>query len=297
MRKIFTFLIALASIALGAYTSASAQSIGFRTAILSKPASNFDPATTAWVAQVVTNGGSVSGTRKTVVDTFIKCVKSASLWTTLDRYWLYAGENTQSALTDMVNLQSASNVGGATFTANVGYVTNNTGQYVDTLYIPNTSAVNYTLNSASAGVVIQTNRTVGANVVEFGGSDAAFTHVTDLNGLDGAGNAGAAINATPDSGTNASATAKGSWLASRTGASTGEIYLNGTGLFAVTHTAAGLPDHSIVMGALNQGGSIGNFTTDQYSSFFAGAGMNATQAGNFETCQNAMMTSIGINVH
>jgi hypothetical protein len=37
MRKLLTFLIALASIALGAYTSASAQSIGVRTAILSKP--------------------------------------------------------------------------------------------------------------------------------------------------------------------------------------------------------------------------------------------------------------------
>jgi hypothetical protein len=70
-------------------------------------APSVDPATTAWVAQVVTNGGSVGATRKGVVDTFIKCLKTNSLFTTLDRYWLLAGENTQSGLTDMVGLTHA----------------------------------------------------------------------------------------------------------------------------------------------------------------------------------------------
>jgi hypothetical protein len=49
---------------------------------------------------------------------------------------------------------------------------------------------------------------------------------------------------------------------------------------------------------INQSGSlVASDTTDVISSFFIASGWNSTQAANFESCQNAMMTSIGINVH
>lgn len=258
-------------------------------------ASGLDPATTAWVNQVVTNGGTVSGGRQTIVNTFIVCLKTNSLFTTLDRYWLFAGENTQSALTDMVNLVSATN-SGATFTANQGYAGDGSSTFVNTNYNPSTNGVNYTQNSAVFGGQDQTNRTTGGNLVVFGAANGAFNIVSDLVPFSGSSNTSAFTNsAGADS--IAATTARGSFIASRTGASAGEIYLNGSGITPIASTSSGLPPTAFFVGGVSQGGSLAGASTDQISSFFIASGWNATQAANFETCQNAMMTSIGINVH
>jgi hypothetical protein len=299
MRKHLTFLIALAAIALGAATSASAQSIGFRTAILSKPP-GFDAATTAWVAQVVTNGGNVSGPRKTIVDTFIKCLKTNSLFTVLDRYWLLAGENVASAQTDMIGLTSWTANGTITFSANNGYTGDGTSGYLDTNFIPSTAGGHFGLNSASYGTYILTNRTAtNGNQVTMGALNASSTYMevnANNSNVHSMGlSDGSASNVVP-----VATTARGSYIVSRAGASgatTKNLYVNGALWGSVTAATTSLSTGSLFISGLNNGGTPGFFTSDQHAAAFIGGGMDATQSANFETCQNNMMTSLSINVH
>lgn len=258
-----------------------------------------DPLTTAWVAQVVTNGGTVSAGRQTIVNTFIVCLKANSLFTTLDRYWLLAGENTPSALTDMVGLTLAAN-SGATFAASVGYTGNGNSGFVNSNYNPSTQGVNFTLNSASFGGQIQNNRVTNSNILDFGDGDSAFTNVTSLGPKNVAGNSSLQFNATSGTAVATSATSQGSWVATRTSSTGGALYYNGSISApggAYTKTSSAVPNANFFMVGASQGASNIGASTDQESTFFAGAGWNATQAANFETCQNAMLTSIGINVH
>jgi hypothetical protein len=53
-------------------------------------------ATTAWVNAVVGAGGSVSAAQQTRVDTFIKALKAASIWTKMDRIWLNGEDHFQT---------------------------------------------------------------------------------------------------------------------------------------------------------------------------------------------------------
>jgi hypothetical protein len=122
MRKLLTLWIALAALLIAPVHAQ--RSLLLRDPLHTAAAGcSLDVATCAWVNQVTTNGGTVSAGRQTVVNTFITCLKDAgsgNLFNILDCYWLFAGENTQSALTDMVALASATNHG-MTFTASVDY--------------------------------------------------------------------------------------------------------------------------------------------------------------------------------
>jgi hypothetical protein len=256
-----------------------------------------DPATTAWVAAVVAAGGTVSGPRQTVIDTFIKAVKAAGLWTTLDRYWLLASEDTFGAAIDMVNLQSMTVHGTPTFTANKGYAAASGTSFVDTNFVPFTSGVNYTLNSAVFGGHVNTARSTGANAAEFGCSDATFTNVCNLQGFSSIPDVRFRINQGSDSVFTAGSSTRGSWIGARTASNATALYFNGsTSSPGGTDTVASnaLPNASFYLSALNQGGSIVSQDTDQISTFFVGGGWNSTQASNFNSCQATMLTSIGV---
>jgi hypothetical protein len=127
--------------------------------ILSKPASAaLDPATTAWVSAVVTAGGTVSGARQTVVNNLIVGLKADGVWTKLDRLWIFAAENSFSALTDLVALDGATAIAAPAFAADRGYTGNGSNSYVRTFYRPATLGVAWTLNSAHIAVWDNTNR-------------------------------------------------------------------------------------------------------------------------------------------
>ena len=57
--------------------------------------------TTGWIGKVYELGGTVSSTRRTLVDALISGLKSDGVWPKLDRLWLFAAENATSALVDL----------------------------------------------------------------------------------------------------------------------------------------------------------------------------------------------------
>ena len=96
--------------------------LDFSLAVATPAAAGGDEAeTTAWVAEVVSNGGTVSAGRQTIVNDLIAGLKADGIWAKLDRLWLFAAEDQPSALTDLVGLTLATAVNSPTFTADEGY--------------------------------------------------------------------------------------------------------------------------------------------------------------------------------
>lgn len=114
-----------------------------------RPSRSYDAATTAWVAAVISAGGTVSTPRKGVVDDLIVGLKTDGVWTKLDRLWPFAAENAASALTDLVADASASAVSSPTFTTDRGYAGNGSSAYIDSNFNAVTaSSPNFTQNSS-----------------------------------------------------------------------------------------------------------------------------------------------------
>ncbi len=277
--------------------------------------SSLDPDTVAWVNAVA--GGSPAGTvtapRQTIVNTFITCVKAAGIWKTdtgigFDRYWLLAGEDEGSSIVDIVNLQPLTRVGSPVHAPSVGY-TFATLKYLNSNYNPSIHGSNYSQNSATVGGQVQNNRTTGLNEPIWGAANGAFDNISSLLPYTTALGSEVKVNSNGANG-DVGATAKGSWISTRTGASAGQLYYfitgnaSGTGFpaVAISQSSTGgsptTPNSVFFIGALAQGGTpVVYNTTDQMSSFYLAGGWNSTRAQAFEVCQNNMMTSIGINVH
>lgn len=253
-------------------------------------ASSFDSNAIAWRAAVVAAGGSVSDARLSLVSTLIAGLKTDSLWTKIDNLFLFAAENSQSALIDIKSLRQATST--ATFTANQGYAGNGSTTFVDTTYNPSTMASSYLLNSAHVMVYDRTARTDNAAVMSAGGFDGTnyaviFPRYITLSG-------GVLNDAT---GTNAvsPANASGIWIFSRTSSVQSDMYRAGSNVApgAGTDTSAAVPNISLYVGGRNASGSLALATTDQHGAFGAGAGLNSTEAGNYNTRLQTYMTAVG----
>jgi hypothetical protein len=286
-----------ASLGVGAFVLAG------QTANLIQPTPSEDAATTAWVGFAAANGGTVSSTRRGIVDTFIKAVKAAGLWTTLDRYWLLAGEDAGSAKTDFkVGTLIVPTGTDWALTANVGYTGNGTTGYGNTTVDLSTLGGQYALNSATAGCQIQNSRTTSTDQYAFGSCNGAFTGMLSLVPLGSSGNDQFSRINEVVAGDNATSIAntRASWIITREGSTGTAIYKNGTVAgTARTATSAVLPTGPIYINALQFNGSpFGpSYSPDTISCFFFGSKWTAAQVTSFEAAQNAMMTSIGINVH
>lgn len=261
---------------------------------------SLDASTIAWVNAVVGAGGTVSAARQTVVNTLITSLKSHSLWNVHDRIWLFAAENSQASLIDIVNLSSAAN-SSATFTADQGYAGNASTTFVNTNFAGSTNGVNYTQNSASMSCYVRTSRSTAANkaAVSFnddggGKTSRFFPHASGsviIAGLN-------INNSFPQTGTTSNA--QGFYTISRTGSATTDVYKNSntTAIFSPTTTSTALSATTFYVGAENvQVSADAFFSDDQIAVVAFGAGLSAADAAQFQTDINAYMTTLGTNVY
>ena len=128
------------------------------------PSYTFDADTNAWVTAT---GVAVTTARKLIVNDLILGLKADGIWAKLDRLWLFAAADTQSALLGL-KLSTATAVNSPAFVADRGF-TGAASAYIDCNYNPSTDAVNWAQNNAcffawnnTAGQVA--NALVGANV-------------------------------------------------------------------------------------------------------------------------------------
>jgi hypothetical protein len=259
------------------------------------PASSFQAETTAWIAEVVSNGGSVSAGRKIIVDNLIVSLKADSLWTKLDRLWLFAAEDEPSALTDLVGLDLATAVSSPSFVADEGYTGNGSTSYIDSNFNPSTaSSPKFVQDSAAIGIYDRTDRTGADLTIMMGIRGAAAAELFPLSDAGPSGRFEMNGGGTPF--TESNANAKGSYLVSRTASDLTTAYKNGASLGTDTAASVGVANLDFFICSGNNGSAFLP-ATDQAAGAWIGEGFDATTAANFATHINTYMTAVGANVY
>jgi hypothetical protein len=254
-------------------------------------ASSEDAATTAWVNAVVADGGAVSSTQRARVDALIVGLKADSLWTALDRLWLYAGESdAHQAKIDLVSLQSHTLHGSPAAFGVGGYTGDGSTFWVDSGFTASTGGHVFALNSGMIGIYEQTNITENKERIgSFVSSDnslrprevSGFHRVAISGGGDGISDAG---------------TSNACWVASRTASNLTTLYRNGSSVGTSTGASAALETASFAIFGRQVGGSADILTNAKLSAAYIGGGLDATKTANLTTRLNTYMTAWGVNV-
>jgi hypothetical protein len=222
-----------------------------------------DPSAQAWANQVVTNGGTVSAPRLALVSTMIAGLKADGVWSLLDRLFVLAAENTQSALTDWKALELATNTNSTTFTTDRGYTASGAASALTSTYNFST-ATNWSLNSALAGFYI--NNTPVFN----GKSQIKSSSTLTCNGLLFSGStAFLRFNADNSGGGFSGFGSQGSTIGSRTNNTTTGNYANGASVGTDNTSATIVRSETLSM--------INGDSDNRFAYFVVGGGLTAAQ--------------------
>ncbi len=217
---------------------------------------------------------------------------------TLDALYIFATNTTTTANLNLCGTSyGLTTTAAPSFTADQGYTGNGTTQFLSTNFNPNTATTpNYVLNSASLGAYVRTNRTTAQNYVSIGAGGTAYAYVQPLN---------VAATASVDMNgfsfpTFTVTTAQGFLVASRTNGSNTSVFRNAssTDLGPLGDISTSVPIVALSIGALNDSSS-GNldFSTDQISAAYIGAGVSGATHLLISNRINAYMTALGVNVY
>lgn len=256
-----------------------------------------DASTTAWVNAVTGAGGAVSPTQKSRVNTLIVALKSAGLFTVLDRLWLYGGESdVVQARTDIITLATHTLHGSPTLSAN-GYTGDGSAAYIDTLFSPIAGGANFSTNSASLSTYIQNLRSVGQAWASIGIADNANFDSRIIPCFGGTPVAILDMNQNVSDVPNSSQ-AQGFWVASRTGASTVNYDRNGTS-FTTGAQSAKVPVAGtiFVLGYNDTTTPLNGASADTVSCSIIGGGLNGTQRTDLSNAIKAYHDAWGIGVY
>lgn len=261
----------------------------------------YDAATTLWINAVVAAGGTVTDTQKGRVDALIVGLKADSLFTVLDRLWLYAGEaddaHSQQATIDIISRQSGIVVGHAPTLTAGGYTGNGSSQYVDTNFVPPSG--NYALNTCSFGAYSITSSTTTNNNVLMGNQNTGTTALCDILPLTAANTATTRINQFGGDMANSTTDGnrKGFYCLTSADSTHQTLYKNGGSALGTGAVQRSVPSFSLYVLARNDSGAASSFASDQAAASFIGGALNATQQGNLSTRVNNYMSAWGIAVY
>ncbi len=261
-----------------------------------RPAPAFDAATTAWIAAVVGNGGSVSGARQTVVNNLIVGLKADGIWTKLDRLWLFAGENEPSALTDLVALDLAAKVSTPTFTTDTGFAGEDTGtptKYINLTYNPSTDGVQGTTNSIHLSAWSATNA-VDSNGFYVGCTDASTAHQTNINGGRSTNTFWRPNDSPASAGQTAVASTRGFFLANRSGAALSQGYYNGSLSATINQAAGTIPNVTAYACCHQSAGNPDSGSQNTIAEVSYGGSLDGTDNTNFYNRLRTYMTAVGV---
>jgi hypothetical protein len=259
-----------------------------------------DADATAWAAQVVTNGGTVSATQLDRVNRLIGALKSGTApWTRTDDYLLLVTENTAQALTSLKQRRLATAVNSPSFVVGGGYVFNGTTNYIDSGFNPSINAVVMTVNDVRIAAYVMTDVTAGAG--NSGATSVVASRSLSIRPRSGVNFVFAANTNFPGAAfalPAASPIGTGYAAGARFSANTTDVYAykNGAALALVTApTAVGtpLPSHTIFIGADNRAGVPQNFNPNTMGLIEVGASMTAGQELDAFVAFNVYMASWG----
>jgi hypothetical protein len=292
MRRLLTVIASLALL-----VSAAVAQVPMTGAGLGAPSSGgFTPSCSQSSTFLARTSG-LNLTEETAYDTMICGMVTDGTWcgTTIDALYIFATNTTTTANLNLCSSSYAlTSHGTISFSADHGYTGNGTTGYLDTGFNASTAGGNFTLNSGHVGAYVLTSRSSNQNYFEVGSSDKVSS-ATSIQPLAG-GDVFASVN---DGGSNVvtNSNAQGLWIGSRTGSVTQTIYKNGSSFGTPNNASVSVNNLNFYISARNGAGTADDFSTDQLSAVFFGAGLNATKAGNISSRINAFMTALGINVY
>jgi hypothetical protein len=263
--------------------------------LVGQTASLFDAATTAWINAVVAGGGTVSTARKVVVNSLITGLKTDGLWTKLDRLWVLAAENSQSALIDLKATATATlGSPNPTFAVDRGFTgTGSSSSVIDTGFNGASGTPLLSLNDTHFSLwnltnPLPTSATVGYCGADpgLGGGGAYWIYFTGDSSFYFRTNDNGAATALASAFT----THAGHFISSRVNSTQRKLYQNGTLKFTTTATSNALPNitHKIISSGL----------VHQAAAYSVGTNLDGgSDAVNFYTRLQTYMLAIGAPIN
>lgn len=219
----------------------------------------------------------------------------AGVWSQLDLLYVIAAHNAQAAA---LNFKSPSTfaltaVNSPTFAANRGYAGNGSTSYLDTGWSPANNGVNF--QAANAHVSAWDNTAAGqGSKIYMGASPDGSTKLIRMIPAFGAAffgniNETGVVDSQPNSSTD------GIFVISRTASTAKSLYRNGVqlGVTVVTPSTSRPTENLFLLGG-NQGGSVSSPTSDQFSTFSAGAGLSGAAVAALYAVLGTYRSAVGV---
>jgi len=249
-----------------------------------------------WNNAVISNGGSVSAGRLTVVNAFVVAEKAAGTWALTDDYWALWGENAVQSLTSLKQRRLATST--ATFQADRGYTSDGASTYIDTGFIPFTHASIATASNVGAAAYVRTNIN-NSTLTPIGvqSSSNRIIRIVPRN----VGDSSMFANTSTGAWTLPAADSRGYTSVSRNGAAGTDAvaHKNGSILTRIgtpANVGASLPIVALALCAHNNAGVPANFYTGQVSFGRFGAALTTPQEASHYTNVQTWATAIGAQV-
>lgn len=225
--------------------------------------------------------------QKNAINQFVLDLKSFSLWIkAYSLQFLFLGDSTRNSI-NLINPSLYTHTYSSGFTFNsASAIPNGTSAYINTNL--NSQSV-LDLNNNSIGIYSQVNNTYSA--VDIGASNGSNIHF-DIElfygGLYSSNNCAypSPITTRTD----------GFFLNTRNIFSEWKIYRNGGVISTPTLSSVSELNYTHYLCARNSNNVATFFSNRPLSLFWAGQGLNDTEASNLNTCINTLMTTLGINV-
>lgn len=241
-----------------------------------------DPVMAAWVLEVVTQGGSVSAQRRTLINDVVTALRTAGLLPKLSRLWFHANENQVAAEIDLIALDRVELVGAPIFTPDIGFTGNRSdpdgNTHLATHYQPDGTDA-WTLASNHCAVYIYNDRTDGAPNNMGGQGETVISYVNVM----ASGNIYASIQGTGNINTGVP-TAKGYTLVNIKDGH-GALFKNGVKLYEQDAVAQ---EYFTAPWNLMAGPSLAFRSDDTHCVFHFGAGLTPLEAETLSDIINGM---------
>ncbi len=248
-------------------------------------AAGYNPLTTAWIAAT----GETDTNILNALNTFEAGLISNSLTGKFNALYPFVGGTSGKHAFNFIDTAQfqLSFVGGWTHSSG-GALPNGTNAHADTTLVPLTTL---SLNNTHLSVYTRTNTNVG---VDIGVGQSVPTRNMFLATRLG-GSALATINQINNSSV-VTADSLGHFVGSRTGATTIDLYKNGSSILASTEVSNILPSVSIYLGARRYNSTLDNRAARQLAFATIGSGLTAGEISTLYTLIQTMQTSLSRNV-
>lgn len=227
--------------------------------------------------------------RKALINTLIKSLKSAGVWTKLDALYLFAAADAQAARQNWIqDLYNATAVSSPTFTADRGYAGDGAASYVDSNFKPSTATTpKFVQDSAYFGIWSRSSGQLSSSVA--GGTGGVGQSVTLLprnpsNVTTGRANQSAAA-------TSGATTTDGTGLygAARSASNAMRVARNGANVATGSDVSVAVPTTTIRFG--NMGGAA--FSTLQFAGGLIGQNITVSEEASVYAAMLTYLTAVG----